>query len=71
LPLAASPEEIPGCRLARTQTSVIGCTGSAESFQPDNEAMRDRHRVRVTVCLFITRRAGDTAEDDAVVLRTR
>ena len=33
--------------------------------------MRDRHRVRVTVCLFITRRAGDTAEDDAVVLRTR
>jgi hypothetical protein len=43
---------------ARTQTCLIGWTGSAESLQPDNEAMRDRHRVRVTACLLITRRAG-------------
>jgi hypothetical protein len=55
----------------RRQPGTTSRRTSACCRQPDNEAMRDRHRVRVTVCLFITRRAGDTAEDDAVVLRTR
>ena len=40
LPLAASPEGIPVV-VPETQTCLCGCTGSAESRQPDSEAMRE------------------------------
>jgi hypothetical protein len=50
-----------GRRSASTQTCLIGCTGSAESRQPGNEAVRDRHRVRVTAGLFIAKADADTA----------